>query len=107
MPTELIWDIVGYVGMGFVLISFLLKDIKWVRRINIIGALISAIYGFATKTYPTLILNAALTIINLFYLQRGAYVSWRKNKKAKEVANQPSEDTIIEEKPNNDDGVEK
>lgn len=64
----MIKEVIGYVGMFFVVSSFLFKDITWVRRINIIGAVISSIYGAITTTYATMILNILLLIINLSML---------------------------------------
>lgn len=64
----MIKEFIGYIGMFFVVSSFLFKDINWVRRINIIGAIISAIYGAITATYATMVLNILLFIINLSML---------------------------------------
>ena len=61
-------DVVGYLGMGFILFSFLMKKIKWIRFINLIGGILSCVYGFYTHTYPTAILNLSLICINLIYL---------------------------------------
>lgn len=61
-------DILGYLGMGFVVLSFTMKNITWLRVVNIIGAILSAIYGFITKTYPTMCLNLALFLINSYFL---------------------------------------
>lgn len=61
-------DILGYLGMGFVVLSFMMKNITWLRVVNIIGAILSAIYGLITKTYPTMYLNLALFLINSYFL---------------------------------------
>lgn len=61
-------ELLGYTGMLFVVMSFAMKDIIWLRILNIIGAIISCAYGFLTKTYPTAILNLILTGINIVYL---------------------------------------
>lgn len=61
-------NIIGYIGMIFVASSFLFKNILWVRKVNVIGAILSAYYGFITKTYPTMILNIILICINMCYL---------------------------------------
>lgn len=61
-------ELLGYAGMLFVVMSFAMKDITWLRILNIIGAVLSCAYGFLTKTYPTAILNLILTIINIIYL---------------------------------------
>ena len=61
-------ECLGYVGMLFVILSFLFKDIKWLRLFNVIGSILSAIYGFLTRTYPTAILNCILFLVNIVYL---------------------------------------
>ena len=61
-------EIIGYVGMAFILISFTMKDIKVVRAINMVGAILSLIYGILTRTIPTACLNASLFIINSIYM---------------------------------------
>lgn len=61
---NIIIECIGYVGMIIVITSFLFKNIKWIRVVNIIGSIISAIYGILTKTYPTAILNTILIFVN-------------------------------------------
>ena len=74
-------EILGYLGMALVVLSFTMKNIVLLRVINILGALLSGIYGYITKTYPTGILNTILFIINSYYLIR--YYLDRKNIKIK------------------------
>lgn len=59
------YEVLGILGTIFVLVSFLQKNEIKIRRINILGAGLFAIYGFITKTYSTSILNIALIIIHL------------------------------------------
>lgn len=61
-------EVIGYLGMGFVLCSFLMKKLWLVRLVNIVGAILSVTYGILTKTWPTACLNGALIIINSIYL---------------------------------------
>ncbi len=88
-------EILGYVGMVIVLISFLLTDMKWLRIVNMTGGTISLIYGILTNTLPTALLNASLVTINGFYLVRTLI----NEKKAKAVNNaDPSAYNQIDEK---------
>lgn len=73
-------EIIGYVGMAFILISFTMKDIKVVRAINMFGAILSLIYGILTRTIPTACLNASLFIINSIYMIIYIRKSKRKEK---------------------------
>lgn len=61
-------EALGYIGIAFVILSFIMKDIIWLRLFNVVGAVLSCFYGFLTKTYPTAILNLSLLLINVGYL---------------------------------------
>jgi uncharacterized protein with PQ loop repeat len=64
-PTE--W--VGYSAMVLLLLSFLMREIKQLRRLNSIACLLFVIYGFMLSTaWPVIISNAAILGINLYYL---------------------------------------
>lgn len=63
-------EIIGICATVFVLISFLMKDIKWVRIINIIGAVLFVVYGALIGALSTWLLNALLVIIHIAYLVR-------------------------------------
>ena len=64
-------EIVGYIGSLVVLISFLMKDIKLLRIVNTIGCSIFIIYGFLLNySYPIIITNVAIVIINLVFLYK-------------------------------------
>jgi len=61
-------EIIGYLGMVIVLLSFLAKDIKLVRIINIVGSVLCLLYGILTGTIPTAVLNGSLFVLNLTML---------------------------------------
>ena len=68
LTTKFVFEVVGYLGSAFVLLSFLLKDIKRIRLINIIGAAFFVAYGIYTKTWATAFMNCALIIVHIYYL---------------------------------------
>lgn len=68
VEVNVVYEIIGYLGSSLILISFLFKDVKLIRIVNIIGALFFIIYGFAIRTWPTVFVNIALIIIHIFYL---------------------------------------
>lgn len=68
LNSDLIIEIIGYLGSAFVLGSFLLKDIKWIRIINIFGAIFFVIYGISTQTWATAFMNMALVVVHIVYL---------------------------------------
>lgn len=61
-------EIIGIVGTLFVLASFCMNNIKKVRYINAIGAIIFVIYGLMIKAYSTWILNSILFFIQIYKL---------------------------------------
>lgn len=63
-------EIFGYIGMALVLISMMMTSVKWLRIVNMSGAVICAIYGIMTNTWPTALLNLGLLIIQVVQLHR-------------------------------------
>lgn len=62
-------DIIGYIAMALLLISFLMKDVKKLRIVNSIGCAFFVAYGFLLVTsWPIIITNSAIISINLYYL---------------------------------------
>ncbi len=59
---------VGYAAMISLMISFLMKDIKKLRIINTLGCLLFVIYGFMLGSYPIIITNAFISMVNIYYL---------------------------------------
>lgn len=63
-------EIIGIMATVFVLLSFLMTDIKFVRIINIIGAALFVIYGISIGAFSTWLLNAMLICIHIYYLTK-------------------------------------
>ena len=60
---------IGYAAMTVLLISFLMKDVKKLRIINSIACILFVAYGFLLETsWPIIISNGAIAMINLYYL---------------------------------------
>lgn len=69
-------EIIGYVASVVVLFSFLMRDIKKLRLVNILGCSIFVVYGvYLNMSIPIIITNAAIILINVFYL---AKTRWAK-----------------------------
>ena len=65
----LITNIAGYAASGFVLLSFLMKDIIKLRIVNSVGCLFFVIYGVLLDiSWPIIITNTAIIGVNLYYL---------------------------------------
>ena len=68
MDTATIYEIIGYVGSALVLVSFLMASVVKLRVVNCIGSFIFAVYALLIRSYPTMIMNICLVLINLYYL---------------------------------------
>ena len=60
--------ILGFVGMGLVIGSFLTKNIKTLRIINALGCVAFLIHGLLIQDPATIATNGALLAINAFRL---------------------------------------
>lgn len=67
-----LFEIVGYLASGAVLISFLMKELNTLRLVNSIGCLLFITYGFLADPFlwPIIVTNAAIIIINFFYIYK-------------------------------------
>ena len=70
MNPKIALEVFGYFGTALVLLSFVMKDIKWLRAINMAGGFISLIYAICVNTMPVVVLNASLITINGIQLIR-------------------------------------
>ncbi len=93
IEPSLVWDIIGYVGMAFVLLSFLMPKMVWLRVLNMVGSAFSLAYGIATKTFPTAALNAALLLINGFLLIHWLISSYKAKKAIKPELTEEKKDS--------------
>lgn len=72
-------EIFGYIGTGLVLLSMMMTSVVKLRLINMAGSLISMIYAIICVTWPVVLLNLGLILINGTQLLR-----MRKNKNEEE-----------------------
>jgi hypothetical protein len=64
-------EIIGYIASLGVLISFMMKDMKWLRIINTIGCGLFILYGYMLHySFPIIITNVCIVFINLYYLMK-------------------------------------
>jgi len=61
-------EYLGYLASLIVLISLLMKSIKKLRWINLVGALLFSIYGLFINSLPVAFMNFAIVIININFL---------------------------------------
>ncbi|MCF8408174.1 MAG: YgjV family protein [Crocinitomicaceae bacterium] len=61
-------EYIGYLASLLVLVSFLMKNMTYLRLVNILGCLVFIAYGALLPSIPIIITNAAIVLINSFYL---------------------------------------
>lgn len=69
---NILLEIFGYIGTALVITSMMMKSINKLRMFNISGAIISAIYSAIIQAWPVVLLNVALTVINVYQLTKDA-----------------------------------
>lgn len=70
MNISLMIDILGYIASVLILLSFMMSNPVKLRIIAFIGAASFSVYGFLIHSYPTAIMNAGVTFVNLYYLSK-------------------------------------
>ncbi|GGP03531.1 uroporphyrinogen decarboxylase [Cloacibacterium rupense] len=62
-------EYVGYLASIFVILSFMLKDLKKIRIVNLVGCIAFVVYGvFSGMLWPVIIPNAILSVIQVYHL---------------------------------------
>jgi len=64
-------EILAYCGSIIIFISFLVKNIKWLRILNNVGCIIFLIYAFYHGRTPLIILNSGVILVNVWHLIKG------------------------------------
>lgn len=67
---NIFWEIFGYTGTALILLSMMMTSVVKLRIINMSGSLISMIYAIICNTWPVVLLNLGLLIINGVQLAR-------------------------------------
>lgn len=63
-------EIFGYFSMILVIISMLMKDIKKLRVLNSIACLMFVIYGYFHESYPVVLMNIIVILINIYSIKK-------------------------------------
>lgn len=70
---------VGYAASLALIISFTMKNINTLRIINSLGAILFVVYGIMLQTsYPIIITNAFILMVNVYYLTYKRKVAFAK-----------------------------
>lgn len=70
MDNAMLVELIGYLGSGLVLASFLMSSVVKLRVVNAVGGTVFAVYALIIQSYPTALMNVALVAINIYYLAR-------------------------------------
>jgi len=63
-------EIFGYLGTALVLLSMMMTSLTKLRIVNMAGSVVSMIYAMLVNTWPVVLLNAGMILINALQLIR-------------------------------------
>ena len=63
-------ELLGIIASLFVISAFLFKNVKVIRILDGIGALLYVIYGILIHSYANILLNIVLIIVQIYHLCR-------------------------------------
>ena len=67
---ESYYEIIGYIGSFLVALSLSMKNIRLLRRINIVGAFTFSMYGLIIGAMPVFALNGYIVLIDIYYIYK-------------------------------------
>jgi hypothetical protein len=76
-------EIMAYCASIIVLVSFMVKDIIFLRLLNTLGCVLFLIYSSYHERYPLIFLNFMVIVVNLIYVYKPIVVLWKKHLKKK------------------------
>ena len=63
-------EILGIVASLFVISAFLFKNVKIIRLLDAVGALMYVIYGILIHSYANILLNTVLIAVQIYHLHK-------------------------------------
>ena len=73
---ENILEVISWIATGFIIVSFLIDNIIWLRAVSMLGAMLWFIYAVFTNQPSLLFLNGVLIVIQIWKI-----LGLMKNKK--------------------------
>ncbi len=70
----------GYIASAFIILSLLMKNIKLLRYVNLLGCSLYAIYGLIIQSWPVFAMNFICVGINLYRIYTLKYENKKLNK---------------------------
>jgi hypothetical protein len=68
--VDVIWEVIGWTGTGLVVLSMAQQRITRLRIINLAGSAILLVYNLILGVWPMVALNAALSVIQIYHLNK-------------------------------------
>jgi hypothetical protein len=66
----MILEIWGYLSMIIVLLSMMMDNVRKLRIVNSIACAMFMVYGWFHQTYPVILMNFLVIVINLYQLKK-------------------------------------
>lgn len=85
----------GLLASALVLVSFLMKNEKQIRLVNILGCVVFVVYGFFISSFSVWFMNGALVAVHVVKLVGSFRKEKQQQQTAEEQATAPSEDTSL------------
>lgn len=70
MTAQTYFEMIGYVASVLIVVSLAMSSIIRLRIVNLAGASVFAVYGALIGSLPVVLTNAAIVIIDVWYLRR-------------------------------------
>jgi len=61
-------ELIGYVASALIVLSLLMASVLRLRLINLVGAAVFTVYGVLIGSWPVVLTNAAIVVIDVYYL---------------------------------------
>ena len=87
----------GLLAATLVLVSFLMKDERAIRAVNIVGAVVFVVYGLCIKSASVWIMNCALVAVHIVRLVK--LHSVKQAEKCSDDVDEDSDTDVDDEKP--------
>lgn len=64
------YEVIGYVGSALIVLSLAMRSLLRLRVINLVGALVFAVYGLLIAAPPVWVVNGAIVVIDLWQIRQ-------------------------------------
>ena len=70
MQTALLYDFIGYLGSGLIVLSLLMSSVLRLRIIGFAGASVFVTYGLLIGAIPVVVTNGVVILVHVYHLNR-------------------------------------